>query len=210
MSANPSYVQARPAERTALGEGRAIAALGLGYLVCIALLPVGIDQAFGLPAHPLLLHVPVVLIPVLVLATVALVARPAWRERYGAAWGALGVIALAGTVLTAGAGEKLFDREASRGVSSVLHDHKEAADTLKVLMFVFVAIILLMLVRDWRARMGSPIGGPAVVAALAVVTLLFAGATGFFVVRTGHLGSKATWGEKGGDQARDGSGEGGP
>ena len=37
----------------------------------------------GLPAHPLIIHVPVVLIPVSILGALACVARPAWFGRYG-------------------------------------------------------------------------------------------------------------------------------
>ena len=48
-------------------------------LVAVALLSLGlwwveIDNAFGLPAHPLLLHVPVVFVPILALAALALAA----------------------------------------------------------------------------------------------------------------------------------------
>jgi hypothetical protein len=193
-SASPRAAEAPRTSMSAAAEQRAVFALLAGYVLCFALLPVGIDNAFGLPAHPLFLHVPVVLIPLLVLATIPLVARPAWRERYGLAWGTLGVAALAGTVLTASAGEKFIEEQ--RFVSSVLHDHQEAGDTLRILMFVFVALILVTIVRDWRARRGAPLGGAAIGAGLSVVVLLLAAATGFFVVRTGHLGSKATWGDE--------------
>ena len=48
-------------------------------LVVVAILSLGlwwveIDEAFGLPAHPLLLHVPVVFVPILALAALALAA----------------------------------------------------------------------------------------------------------------------------------------
>src|SRR4051812_7336941 len=172
-------------------------ALIVGYLLCFALLPVEIDSAFGLPAHPLLLHVPVILIPLLVLATIAVLARPAWRERYGFAWAGLAVVSLAATVLTAGAGERFI--EGRRVVSDTLQEHQEAGDTLRLLMFVFTAVIILAVLRDWQARRGGgvAIGGAAVGAALSVVVLLLAGASGFFVVRAGHLGSKAVWSKEG-------------
>src|SRR4051794_21665716 len=76
-SATPRVAEA-PRTYTSLSpaaEQRAIAGLVAGYVVCFGLLGVGIDNAFGLPAHPLLLHVPVVLIPLLVLTTIPLVVR---------------------------------------------------------------------------------------------------------------------------------------
>lgn len=173
-------------------EQRFVIGLLVGYVVCIALLAVGIDQAFGLPAHPLFVHIPVVLVPLLVIATIAVLARPAWRHRFALAWGALAIVALAGTVLAAGAGDKLFDDR--RFISHTLAEHKDAGETLRLVMFVFVAAILLTIVRDWRERRGRPIGGSAVGIGLSVVVLVLTVASGFFVVRAGHLGSKATWG----------------
>lgn len=179
-----------------------LAALALGYLVCIALLAVEPDRAFGLPAHPLLVHLPVVLVPCLVIATVALIVRPAWRARFGFALGALAVVALAATVVAAGAGEQLLEHE--RDAGGLVHEHAEAADTLRLLMFALTAAILLLLARDWRVSRGDAVGGRAVAAVLAVATLALAAGAGFFVVRTGHLGAKATWAQEGG-----GGGEGG-
>ena len=37
---------------------------------------------FGLPAHPLLVHLAVVLVPVTAVAVVVATLRPAWRRRY--------------------------------------------------------------------------------------------------------------------------------
>jgi uncharacterized membrane protein len=179
---------------------RWLIALGAGYLVCIALLALQIDRAFGLPAHPLIVHVPVVLIPLLVIATVAIVARPAWRERFGIAWAALGVVALAGTVLAAGAGEKWLDRKPpGQRMHGVLHDHKEAADKLRVLMFLFVAVILVVLVRDFLERSGraSVLSARALGTGMLVVTVVLAAGAGYLVVRTGHLGSKSVYGKQG-------------
>jgi uncharacterized membrane protein len=205
MSTNPSGAVAAPDRRASSGlEPRALAGLALGYVVCVALLAVEPDRAFGLPAHPLLVHLPVVLIPCLVLATVALVVRPAWRARYGLALGGLAVVALAATVLAAGAGEQLLAHE--RDAGGLVHEHAEAADTLRVLTFALTAAILLLLARDWRVRRGDAAGGRAVATVLAVVALVLSAGAGFFVVRTGHLGAKATWSQEGGSGDDDGGG----
>ena len=56
----------------------------LGLLVLsLALIPVRIHHAFGLPAHPLLLHIPVVFVPIATLGGLALAARPDWLLRFG-------------------------------------------------------------------------------------------------------------------------------
>lgn len=173
-------------------RGRALLALAAGFVVCIGLLAVEPDRAFGLPAHPLLVHLPVVADPLLAIAAIVVVLRGDWRRRFGLALGALAVVALASTVLAAGAGEQLLAHSGER--SALLHDHQEAADTLRLLLFALTAAILLLLARDWDAdRRGHPLGGRAAAVALSAGIVALAGATGFFVVRTGHLGAKSAW-----------------
>jgi hypothetical protein len=59
--------------------------LGILGVLTFALIPIKINTIYsGLPAHPLLLHVPVILIPVAGLAALALAARPSWWVRHGA------------------------------------------------------------------------------------------------------------------------------
>jgi hypothetical protein len=117
--------------------------------------------------------------------------------------------------LAAGAGDKFI--EGRRVISDTLREHKDAGETLRLVMFVFTAAIVATVLRDWRSRRGgAPIGGAALGAALSVVVLLLAGVSGFFVVRAGHLGSKSVWaqgpegGERGGGGPPSGGGERGP
>ena len=54
----------------------------LGFLT----LPIRITTIYsGLPAHPLFVHVPVVLIPTTVVAAVVFMIKPQWLSRYGIA-----------------------------------------------------------------------------------------------------------------------------
>ena len=41
------------------------------------------DQLFDLPAHPLLIHAPIVLLPIAAILTIVLAFKPAWRRRAG-------------------------------------------------------------------------------------------------------------------------------
>src|SRR4051794_132367 len=66
---------------------------------------VEIHRTFGLPAHPLLLHVPVIFVPLLGLATLAVAVRPSLMERHGTLLAAFSVVTMAATLLTVGAGE---------------------------------------------------------------------------------------------------------
>ena len=70
---------------------------GLGILgvLTFALIPIKINTIYGgLPAHPLFLHVPVILIPVAGLAALALAARPSWWVRHGVWVTLVAVVAL--------------------------------------------------------------------------------------------------------------------
>lgn len=182
------------ARRPVPSPGLLLVLLAAGWLVCFALIPLHVDHTFGLPAHPLFVHIPVVLDPVLALVTLALVARPAWRERYGLAWGLFAVVALAGTVLTIGAGEALLEDRGGRAMGTIA-DHKQAAETLRLLMFGLVAVILALLAVDHLGRRGRTIRAAALVLSIAAAVLALA--AGFFTVRTGHLGAKATWAMEG-------------
>jgi uncharacterized membrane protein len=67
-----------------------------------------LDQLFDLPAHPLLVHVPVVLVPLaLFVSLVALVPRA--RRIAAPAAAALALVGGIGVVLATGSGENLED-----------------------------------------------------------------------------------------------------
>ena len=65
------------------------------------------DSISGLPAHPLLVHLPVVAIPLAAIGAVLLALRPGWRRAYGpvvvglAALGAVGGVLAALTAIVA-------------------------------------------------------------------------------------------------------------
>jgi uncharacterized membrane protein len=157
-----------------------------------------LNEIAGLPAHPLLLHVPVVLIPILSGATIALMVRPDWRRRYGMAVAILGVVALVFTILTASAGEAF---RASRPIfaSSALDEHAELGDQLKAVMALFVGGLVVFLAADLRHgpevldKLARLLHRPGMerltrvgLSALALVALVW-------VVRTGHEGAEVAW-----------------
>jgi uncharacterized membrane protein len=168
--------------------------LGLTGL-SLVLLAVHIHRAFGLPAHPLVLHVPVVLVPVAGIAALALVARPAWMDRYGLALGVLAVASTAATILTVGAGKAFrADREQGGGFGGAggeeshrLAEHAQSGQNLQIVVIAFTVALLVALL----ARRHRPSG--AATAILRVVVAMLAVLAVFFVIRTGHLGAQLTW-----------------
>ena len=177
---------------------------GLAVL-SLALVPVHITTIYsGLPAHPLFLHIPVILIPVATIWALVLVARPAWFMRSGVLLGILTVVALAGTFLTVGAGEALrsaLHLGGGFGPAALIARHAHAGMLLRDLMILFTgAVIVALFAHRVAAGMVSGFGWldglarhPAVLILLRVALAALAVACAYFVFHTGDLGAKAVW-----------------
>lgn len=176
-----------PPRRTDLPvELREAVPLAVAYAVCLALLRLHVDRAFGLPAHPLIVHVPVIAVPLLSLVSVVLAVRPALRERFALAWAGLALVALAGTVLAAGAGHALLASFGGGAPRGALATHVDLADLLEWSVALLTAVVLVVVVARRRLH------GPADLAARAL-TLVLAVAAAYYVVRVGDAGARAVW-----------------
>ncbi len=187
--------------------------LGILGVLTFALIPVKINTIYsGLPAHPLFLHVPVILIPVAALAALALAARPSWWARHGVWVTLVAVVALGSLNLTMAAGKALkqdlgvplagFGGPAGGGGDGLLiARHEHAADLLRIVTILFTAVLIVSLA-VYRAQSGiAPLDGIlarlrdtaaatiALRAAMAVLAVLCL----YFVFHTGDLGAKAAW-----------------
>jgi hypothetical protein len=202
---------------------RAEIVLAVFAVLTFALIPVHINTIYsGLPAHPLFLHVPVILIPVVTIGALMLVAQPRWFARHGVWIGALTVLALGATNLTIGAGKALRTDlhldgggsvlGATGGPSALIARHAHAADMLRLLLIAFTGVLLIA-VAMYRTSDGSSIGigfldrlmsrTRGLMALLRPVLAVLALACLYFVFHTGDLGAKAVW------QGRLGGGGGG-
>jgi len=177
---------------------RVLAAALVLVIAGIALIPLHIDRLFGLPGHPLLLHIPVVGIPVVTLAALACVVRPPWRTRYGLALVVVVAGVMIGTVLTAGAGVSL-KASLSRGFGggARFDHHQHLGEQTRVLVIVFAVLVLLWVAADYLGPLRRLATGP-LATGLAVLVALAGIVSTVWVVRTGHEGAKLTWGDRGG------------
>ncbi|MCU1487276.1 MAG: hypothetical protein JWN67_4022 [Actinomycetia bacterium] len=146
-----------------------------------------ISKLFGLPAHPLLVHVPIVLIPLVALGAVAMAIRPAWRARFG--WLVVGLagVALVGVQLALGSGEALehhVDRTAA------LRRHTDMAGSLRPLVLVLFLLVLALVLLDRR-----PAGPSWVVPVVAVLAVVAGLGSTVRLAQIGHNGAKASWGD---------------
>lgn len=155
-----------------------------------------LDSLFGLPAHPLVVHLAVVLVPLAALGTVVIAFWGAARQRIGWIVVALAFVAFVGCFLAKESGEALQD---SVKHTEAVDSHVEMADGGTVAGFaVFVGAAGVMVVdrilrqRTARDRSVLPLQGqaPLIVGVLAVLLAVFGSVR---IIQIGHSGAKATW-----------------
>ena len=152
----------------------------------------------GLPAHILLVHAVVVLLPLSAVLLVATAVSPAVRARLAGpnVLLALGVVAL--IPLTTEAGEWLEERVPR---SDLVHQHAQLGDTA---IYYAIGIAVLAVIVWWRQREAA--AGPAsrrrtflaplssaVTVVITVVTVVVAAAGVYGTYRIGDSGAKAVW-----------------
>lgn len=157
-----------------------------------------LERILGLPAHPLLAHAPVVLVPLATLGGLACAVSRRARRRIGWVVVALAAVAVVSVQLAIGSGEEL---EESVRRSALVDDHAGVADTLLPVAAAFLAAVTGLVGLDHRRRRrDTPAGGAdtgehlrRAVAVLAVATVVSAAASDVWVFRAGHSGARAVW-----------------
>ena len=157
-----------------------------------------IDTVGGIPAHPLLVHIPVMMIPLaLALTLLALVKR----VRTVALWGATGsaVIGLLGCFLATSSGEAL---QHAVNRSELLHEHIEAGDQVAMFTAPFVVILivvlLIQLARTGTFNIATRVPALKKVTAGALTALLglsvaLGALAAWKTYDAGHSGAKSAW-----------------
>jgi hypothetical protein len=175
---------------------------GLGILGFITL-PIRITTIYGgLPAHPLFVHVPVVLIPVTILAAIVCMIKVEWFVRYGIALAVVSIGAMSSILLTMQAGSALQNALHLRGrAAHLISEHSQAAHYLAFIYIAFTAIVIVTFASR-RISGGMPTGLTVVDRGLAprgvftglrLVLVLLALGAAVMVFRVGDLGAKAVW-----------------
>ena len=154
-----------------------------------------ISHIAGLPAHALVVHAAVVLVPLSAVAFLALCWRPVWRRKYGLPIALLAVAGAVGAVLAASTGEPLAHtvRQAARasGGAARFGEHPEQGDTARLMAVLFAMTVagFYAIVR-WGERFRVPAwAGHATYAARAVIAIL---STATMLV-AGHSGAALVW-----------------
>ncbi|MFG3709759.1 DUF2231 domain-containing protein [Micromonospora sp. NPDC047730] len=154
-------------------------------------------EILGLPAHVLVVHAVVVLVPLLALLSAAYVALPRFRPRLDWAVAILAVAAPVTAFVAVESGEELNDAFLARGMQGPIVDQILEHSRYGDLLFWYalplaVASLLLLVVTSGHPRVPrlpswiTPVLS-VVVVALGVVSLVYA-------YLTGHSGAEAVWG----------------
>jgi preprotein translocase subunit SecG len=163
------------------------------------------DQLFDLPSHPLLIHAPIVLLPIAAIATVVLAVKPRWRERAG--WFPLaGVVVV--TVLLFFAKEsgesftEAFDSAFGAGAIDI-GEHERLGNMTFVLTLVWLVALLALTVWEFvqrRGRVAADAGtstavadNPYITYVLCAFASVFAVLATVWLIRTGHEGADVVW-----------------
>ena len=160
------------------------------------------EELGGLVAHPLVIHVPVVLIPLAAIGVIALAVRPRLHRSFGVLVASLAGIGFVGAVLASRTGEALEERfeEGGQTMSATLEHHAELGESAPIVAgLFFVAVLVWVLFTRWRARAGEErvaavARKPAAVAGVLLALSVLAGiAASVTIVRTGHSGAESVW-----------------
>jgi uncharacterized membrane protein len=166
-------------------------------------LPIRINTIYsGLPAHPLFVHVPVVLIPTTILAAIIFMIKPEWFSRYGIALALVSIVAMSSIFITMQAGAALRgDLHLQGQAAKLISEHSQAAHILAIVYVLFTAVLIVTFAAR-RISSGMPTGlglvdellsSKAIFTALRVVLVLISIGSGYMTFRTGDLGAKAVW-----------------
>ncbi len=144
------------------------------------------ESLFGLPAHPLLLHAAVVIVPTAALLSVVLLARPEWRRRQGLAWVVFALVAFASTILANQSGEA-FNEALTDRIGDLAEDHGELGNQTTLLVFLYMITSIGSVLAERRRSQSK------VASVLATLAALLAVAATVWIVRTGHEGARIVW-----------------
>ncbi len=149
-----------------------------------------IEELFGLPAHPLLVHAAVVLLPLAALGTVLIAAIPKARRAYAPLVLIVAIAALVSVGLAQGSGEEFEEKVVE---TRLTEEHTDQGETvLPWAVAVTVVAGAITGATAFRRRIPKNSSGALTAGLVVAAVIVSAGAT-WTVIDVGHSGAKATW-----------------
>jgi hypothetical protein len=163
-----------------------------------------LDKVFGVPAHPFFVHAPLVLTPLVAVLALCLVAKPAWRTKYGVPIAILAFVNGILTFLAGQSGESL--RATLRGTVSgakeaAIRNHANLADAIRPVIFLLWLTITVFVAYAYQREGKITVmhrtfrwpGGDSAAKISRVIVAIVAIVATAWMVKIGHEGAKATW-----------------
>lgn len=176
-----------------------------------------IETLNGLPAHPLIVHLPVVMVPLALAGAILALALPRWRSWAVPVTAVFATLGFFGVQLAVMSGEGL-EELSGEGGEALIEKHAELAEQARPIVFVFfllavgAAIVVHLARRDEEAGTGATSTMRKLVVPVLVLSVLTGALSTVWIYRTGHSGAESVWkgegegGEKGereGDEERE-------
>ncbi len=162
-----------------------------------------INELFGLPAHPLLVHGAVVLVPLAALVLVLAALVPRMRRAGAPVALALSFVALVFVGLAQGSGEQLEERVVE---TELVEAHEEKGESVLPWAFGLTIVAGALSVVAFRSSKTPALASTGLAAVLAVASCGVAAGATYTVIDVGHSGAAAAWSDLP-DAAPEGSGE---
>lgn len=150
-----------------------------------------LDSIGELPSHPLFVHAPVVLTPLLAIFALVLLVRPLWRRQVGFALPVLSAGVVVATWLAKESGEEL--EEILGDFAPNTDTHQSLAITALILLVVLTASSTAMAVTDRWARADGPPWATRAAPVLLGLSVVVAGLATIWMFRAGHEGARLVW-----------------
>lgn len=165
-----------------------------------------LEEFMGVPTHPLLVHLPVVLVPLLALLAAAYALVPFVRPHTRLVLGLLAIVTPIAALLTKLSGEEFFKRgkrlgDITPGFVPRIEDH-QSFGTWTMYSTIALGVVTLALVYFVAPRVAAATAarGAGQSRVLSIVlgglAIVAAGVSLYFVIRTGDSGAKAVWEER--------------
>lgn len=149
----------------------------------------------SLPLHPLLVHLPVVLIPLVAVLVVPAVFSRRWFRWTGPSTLTLSFVAMVGALLATVSGEDLA--QSFGEPSALLRQHAEFGELARNLAGLVFLLLLVQVLLFWdRSPAATRRWGerwPVLFVVLAVLAALAAVADTVVAVQAGHAGAQLVW-----------------
>ena len=144
------------------------------------------DLIAGLPLHPLASHLPVVLVPLVALAALAMSYWPSFSRKYGLPVLGLALIAQLSLFVAKVSGESFQER-----LTVKVERHQSYGE---IAPFTFIPLLVLLFIRYRMDKTGPGIGSSAVRRMVSILLALSAILALVYIFLTGHSGAESVWG----------------